>query len=231
MSSKWTVDIGPGSEHPPHVAEECGAMAGGTPTSHHNDFSPSQNVPLHINPINRYKPLQNGRHLDFSCIHQFLTLVTLGRTGTLRRGAGLESPLPPLDTVLFLRRFLSGAGSTSPSRLVADILRLGGREGIGGTPPLVMKAMPRRWRGSAESNLAGKKTIGKLESGMGRWNAWDVSMEEHALIQKLTTPSAWSPWTMLTKGLMSSSLHRTIPMVTGRRPSRAKVETGIMVAV
>lgn len=97
--------------------------------------------------------------------------MAFGRTGTLRRGAGLESPF---DTVLFLRRFRSGAESASTS---IDDLRLGGAVGaLGGTPPLVMNAIPRRWSGSAESNLAGKKTIGRFVFGMGRWNAWASSV-------------------------------------------------------
>ena len=37
-------------------------------------------------------------------------------------------------------------------------------------PGFNMKATPRRWRGSAESNLAGRKTIGSWP-GLVRWNA------------------------------------------------------------
>lgn len=36
---------------------------------------------------------------------------------------------------------------------------------------------------------------------------------------------------MATKSVMSGSLQSTMPIVTGRRPSRARVDTGIIVAV
>jgi hypothetical protein len=42
---------------------------------------------------------------------------------------------------------------------VSETVRGVGRGG--GNPGLVMKATPRRWRGSLESNLAGRKTMGR----------------------------------------------------------------------
>lgn len=49
--------------------------------------------------------------------------------------------------------------------------------------------------------------------------------------QKRTTPSACRPWTICTYASMLASLQRTIPIAAGVKPSRARWETGIIVAV
>lgn len=85
------------------------------------------------------------------------------------------SDLTLTDVRLLRRRFgrtPSGAASSSaaaePAAFGDGLVR-----GKGGIPPLVMNATPRRCRGSAESNLEGRKTIGRLEPG--RWKACRVS--------------------------------------------------------
>ena len=99
-----------------------------------------------------------------------------------------------------------------------------------GAPGLDMNAIPRRWRGSVGSNLAGRKTIGRL-AGLGRWNAY-MSVNQPAFdIETLTTPSACRFCTMVTNFSMLGSLHRTMPIVTGVNPSRARYATGIILLV
>lgn len=71
--------------------------------------------------------------------------------------------------VFFRRRFSSGAAATELS--LSDDLRVDGLL-IGTAPPLLIYAMPSLCKGSAESNFAGKKTIGKPEPGIGRWKAY-----------------------------------------------------------
>jgi hypothetical protein len=93
----------------------------------------------------------------------------------LRRWLGLtggtaESVLA-VDLLLrrrLVRPFVSASASTSASAF-GD----GRSAGNGGMPPLVINATPRRWRGSAESNFEGRKTIGCVEPG--RWKALTVS--------------------------------------------------------
>ncbi|RSH85434.1 hypothetical protein EHS25_004830 [Saitozyma podzolica] len=85
----------------------------------------------------------------------------------------------PLLGALCLRFFFLGSelsGDVSPALPAAAVDRdrsgkgfAGGRGGSG-KPGSVMTAMPSRWRGSAESNLAGRMTTGSL-AAMGKWNA------------------------------------------------------------
>jgi len=78
--------------------------------------------------------------------------------------------------------------------------------------------------------LAGRKTIGKL-AGLGRWNAWDQPEITSRSQCALTTPSECMLCTIDTNAWILSSLHSTMPIVTGVKPSRARYATGIILLV
>ncbi len=143
----------------PHGAKLTSSSPNSSPlTSPHSSITCSSNPPL----LSRFFPLVPAP----PCA---VAVADIG-SGTFRLPTdfGVGGTTDPAGADC-LRRFFFGASPSSPCRgcrsFAGELLAVTAEdEGRGGSgkPALVIKAIPRRWSGSAESNLAGRKTMGSL---------------------------------------------------------------------